>query len=114
MGSENQTTSLRKLYKAVKLELPADLLGTLEEVKTQAQALTGGNTNWLNETLAKQKTSTNLRYIPEKWMDEPELLKRLDLFLGVIEKNHDWGKRWADKFYIRENTFEFPEVGLNL
>lgn len=51
MTSKELPISPDNLQKAVQIELPADLLTQLQEVKAQAHALSWGNENWLNEQM---------------------------------------------------------------
>ncbi|MDD5213887.1 MAG: hypothetical protein PHG82_05665 [Candidatus Gracilibacteria bacterium] len=71
MGSE-VLSSPELQHKAVKLDLPADLAGALEEVKAQAQQITQGDPDWLKKKLSADYKNDLLRKF------ESQLGKKID------------------------------------
>lgn len=105
MSPKENQISPELQQQAVKIELPAGLFEQLDEVKKQAEALTWGNENWLDEQLW-----TFELVFPGNWETDEELVIRANLLRDVIGKNPQWWKQWNDKIKITWDGFDFPEL----
>lgn len=102
MSPKENQISAEVQQQAVQIQLPADLLTQLDEVKKQAQTLSWGNPDWLDEQLF-----INDLLLPEKWETDSELIKRANLLRYVIWKNPEWWNNWRNDFWVTWMWFEF-------